>query len=78
MKRPYLLLLVFLYVFMVLLRVLGQLMNGTPIDWKSTLTLGELDNTQDYGDRWRARIALLLALPFIWLHGMRKFFERLI
>jgi hypothetical protein len=31
-----------------------------------------LDNTQDYGDRWKIRIALLLAFPFIWLAGLAK------
>jgi hypothetical protein len=71
------LLILFLYLFMVMLRIAGQLFNGTPIDWKATLTLGELDNTQDYGDRWKLRIAVLIAFPFIWIYsGVEKLINK--
>jgi hypothetical protein len=79
MKKAFISLVILLYLFGVLLRIIGQKMNGTAIDWKATLTLGEFDGSQDYGPRWKARIALMIALPFLWLYyGGKRFFEKLL
>lgn len=64
--KKYFSILLLLYAFMVALRIVGQLINKTAINWKSTLFLGELDNTEDYGQRWKARIATMIAFPFVW------------
>jgi len=61
-----------LYVFGVALRIGGQLLNKQPINWKSTLSLGEFDNTQDFGQRWQLRIAIMIALPFVWIYLLNK------
>lgn len=65
-------LILLLYVFGVALRIGGQLLNKTPIDWKSTLLLGEFDNTNDFGPRWKLRIAIMIALPFVWIELMKR------
>jgi hypothetical protein len=76
MKKTFILLVLFLYLFGVLLRVVGQLLNKEPINWKSTLTLGELDGGQDYGTRWKARIAIMFLLPFLWLNFLKRAIEK--
>lgn len=75
-KSAYFFLVVFLYLFMVALRVVGQLYNGTPVNWKATLTLGELDNTQDYGPRWTLRLITLLLFPLVWVNGLEKWIKK--
>lgn len=77
MKKAFFLLVVFLYLFNVVLRIVGQYYNGTPINWKATLTLGELDNTQDYGTRWKIRIATILIFPFLWLSFIEKLVKKI-
>ena len=76
MKKTVLLLIVLLYMFGVILRIVGSVMNGdwlaNRMDWKSILTLGELDGTQDYGTRWKVRIAIMILLPFVWVAGLGK------
>lgn len=72
MKKTLLLLVILLYLFGVLLRIAGQLYNKESINWKSTLTLSEFDGTQDYGTRWKIRIALMIALPWVWLAWLQN------
>jgi len=67
MKKAVLLLVVLLYLFGVILRIAGQMFDKQQINWKSTLTLGEFDGTQDYGPRWKMRIAIMFLLPFVWV-----------
>lgn len=76
MKKSVLLLVILLYLFGVMLRIAGQLLNGEQINWKSTLTLAEFDGTQDYGTRWKWRIALMVLLPFMWVTWLRNFVSR--
>lgn len=83
MKKTYILLVVFLYLFMVVLRIVGQYFNGfwqpgVQINWKATLTLGELDNTQDYGPRWYVRIATLLIFPLVWIKVLERQVKKVI
>jgi len=66
MKR-YFYLFLMLYVFGVVLRIAGQLLNGEQIQWKSTLLLGEFDGTQDFDKRWFLRIGLMLLLPLLFV-----------
>jgi hypothetical protein len=84
MKKTWFLLVVFLYIFMVVLRLVGQFVNNMwdasrvgDIDWKSTLTLGELDGTQDYGTRWKWRIITMLVFPFLWLSFIEKWVKKI-
>lgn len=66
--KKYLLLVLMVYVFGVVLRVVGQLMNGQNIDIKSTLLLGELDGQPfDFSKRWFARIAVLFSVPLFFI-----------
>jgi hypothetical protein len=79
MKKTFLLLVILLYLFGVLVRIAGQAMvNKEPINWKSTLTLGEFDGSQDYGPRWKVRIAVMLLLPFVWLQFLKKKIEKVV
>lgn len=70
MKRYWMLVLL-VYVFGVSLRIIGQLMNGESINWKSTLLLGEFDNTQDFDKRWFVRIVLMFGLPLFFVKSTR-------
>lgn len=72
MKKTVLLLVVLLYLFGVILRVAGQLLNKEPINWKAALTLAEFDGTQDYGPRWKLRIVVMVALPVLWVSMISK------
>lgn len=78
MKKTFLLLVILLYLFGVLVRIVGQYMNGQQINWKATLMLGEFDGTQDYGTRWKVRIAIMLALPLLWLKFLKRLIEKAI
>jgi hypothetical protein len=71
MKR-YLLLVLLLYLFGVILRIAGQVLNGETIQWKSTLLLGEFDNTQNFDKRWFVRIGLMLALPLLFVKPVSR------
>lgn len=70
--KKYLLLFLMLYLFGVLLRIVGQLINGEPINWKSTLLLGEFDNTMDFDKRWVFRVGLMLLLPVFFIKPLAK------
>jgi len=65
MKR-YFLLVLLLYVFGVVLRIVGQLMNGESIKWGSTFLLGEFDGTQEFNKRWFLRVSLMFLLPMFF------------
>lgn len=70
--KKYFLLFLLLYLFGVLIRIVGQLMNGQSISWKSTLLLGEFDGSQDFDKRWFLRIALMLLLPVFFIKPLTK------
>lgn len=75
MKKAFiiwLLLFLMLYLFGVLLRIVGQMLNGEPINWKATLLLGEFDNTMDFDKRWVFRVALMLLLPMFFVKAVSK------
>lgn len=70
--KKYFLLFLLLYLFGVLLRIVGQLMNGDSINWKSTLLLGEFDGKSDFDKRWFARVGLMLILPMLFVKPLSK------
>lgn len=74
--KKYFVLFLMLYVFGVLLRLIGQLIEGMTINWKNTLLLGEFDNTNDFGTRWFSRIALMLILPLAFMMMFYKTLTR--
>jgi hypothetical protein len=66
MKKFFLLSLL-IYAYAVLLRLIGQLMDKTPIDWKATFLLGELDGSEfSFSKRWALRIGLIVLLPLFF------------
>lgn len=70
--KKYFLLFLLLYLFGVLIRIVGQLLNGETINWKSSLLLGEFDGTQDFDKRWFLRIALMLLLPVFFIKPLSR------
>jgi hypothetical protein len=70
--KKYFILFLMLYLFGVLLRIVGQLINGTPINWKSTLLLGEFDNTMNFDKRWTFRVVLMLLLPVFFVKAVSR------
>ena len=69
--KVYLILFFMLYLFGVLLRIVGQLINGTSIDWKATFLLGEFDGTLDFDKRWTFRVILMFLLPVFFVKAVR-------
>jgi hypothetical protein len=65
--KKYLFLVLLIYSFGVVLRIVGQLINGSSIDWKATFMLGEFDNTVSFDKRWWARLATMFLLPLLFV-----------
>jgi hypothetical protein len=61
-----------LYTFGVLLRIVGQLVNGETINWKNTFLLGEFDGTTDFDKRWFLRVGLMGVLPLLFVKPITK------
>jgi hypothetical protein len=71
--KKYFLLSLMIYTYAVVLRVIGQLMQGTGIDWKATLLLGELDGSEfEFSKRWMLRVVLIFLLPVLFIKAVGR------
>ena len=69
--KKYWMLVLLLYVFGVLLRLVGQLINGESVNFKSTFLLGEFDGSIDFDRRWTFRVILMFLLPLFFVKAVK-------